>query len=159
MADQWHYTVNGERKGPVPEKQLEAASDGEPGGQYVLCRCYELGHGVPQDDAEAVQWCRRSADQGLACAQFNVGFYYEFGKGVPQDVAEAVKWYRQAAEHGDAHDYDLETSPVSGIRLEGIRIRKGGKHEILHELDKLGVNERTMFPEIEKTAQYMVDRL
>ena len=34
---------------------------------------YDLGKGVPQDDAEAVRWYRLAADQGLALAQFSLG--------------------------------------------------------------------------------------
>ena len=55
----------------------------------------------PQDDAEAVQWYRRGADQGDAYAQFNLGNMYFEGRGVPQDDAEAVKWYRRAADQGN----------------------------------------------------------
>jgi uncharacterized protein len=51
---------------------------------------YSEGLGVPQDDAEAVKWYRRAADQGLAGAQSGLGSLYNEGKGVPQDYAEAV---------------------------------------------------------------------
>ena len=34
---------------------------------------YAFGHGVAGDDAQAVQWYRRAAEQGLAAAQFNLG--------------------------------------------------------------------------------------
>ena len=42
------------------------------------------------------------AEQGLAAAQYNLGFMYAFGRGVPKNDAEAVKWYRKAADQGDA---------------------------------------------------------
>ena len=42
------------------------------------------------------------ANEGLADAQFAVGWMYTKGKGVPQDYAEAVKWLRKAADQGDA---------------------------------------------------------
>jgi len=58
--------------------------------------------GVPQDDAEAVKWYRRAADQGDAKAQDNLGAMYATGRGVPRDDAEAVKWFRRAAIQGDA---------------------------------------------------------
>ena len=63
---------------------------------------YYLGQGVPQEDKEAVKWYTKSAEQGLAQAQFNLGVRYDNGQGVPQDYKEAVKWYRKAAEQGDA---------------------------------------------------------
>jgi len=56
----------------------------------------------PQEDKEAVKWYTKSAEQGLAQAQFNLGVRYDNGQGVPQDYKEAVKWYRKAAEQGDA---------------------------------------------------------
>ena len=55
---------------------------------------------MPEDDAEAVKWYRKAAEQGLASAQCYLGLRYDFGKGVPEDDAEAVKWYRKAAEQG-----------------------------------------------------------
>ena len=60
------------------------------------------GKGVQQNDAEAVKWYRRAADQGHAEAQYNLGVMYDDGQGVQQDYAEAVKWYRRAAEQGHA---------------------------------------------------------
>jgi TPR repeat protein len=61
---------------------------------------YANGKGVKQDDAEAVRWYRKAAEQGNAKAQFNLGVMYDLGKGVKQDDAEAVKWYRKAAFSG-----------------------------------------------------------
>ena len=43
---------------------------------------YGTGHGVPQDDAEAVRWYRLAVVQGDADAQFNLGWMYENGRGV-----------------------------------------------------------------------------
>jgi uncharacterized protein len=57
---------------------------------------------VPKDDAEAVKWFRRVADQGVASAQNLLGLMYENGQGVPQNYAEAAKWYRLAADQGVA---------------------------------------------------------
>ena len=69
--------------------------------QYNLGVMYGKGHGVPQDDAEAVKWYRMAAEQGDPDAQYNLGVRYGEGRGVPQDDTEAVKWYRMAAEQGD----------------------------------------------------------
>ena len=44
---------------------------------------------------------RLAAEQGIASAQFNLGFMYRHGDGVPQDYAEAAKWYGLAAEQGN----------------------------------------------------------
>jgi hypothetical protein len=61
---------------------------------------YSHGLGVTQDHAEAMKWYRKSADQGLAIAQNDLGAMYTHGHGVPQNHAEAIGWYRKAAEQG-----------------------------------------------------------
>jgi hypothetical protein len=63
---------------------------------------YANGQGVTKDDAEAVKWYRKAAEQGHAEAQANLGIMYQHGRGIPKDDAEAVKWYRKAAEQGQA---------------------------------------------------------
>uniref|UniRef100_UPI00260B7424 tetratricopeptide repeat protein n=1 Tax=uncultured Neisseria sp. TaxID=237778 RepID=UPI00260B7424 len=60
------------------------------------------GLGVRQDDAQAVQWYRRAAEQGHAQAQVLLGVMYENGQGVRQDYAQAAQWYRRAKEQGAA---------------------------------------------------------
>ena len=62
---------------------------------------YEKGYGVTQDYSEAVKWYRKSADQGNATAQSNMGIMYQYGKGVPESKSEALKWYRKAAAQGN----------------------------------------------------------
>jgi TPR repeat protein len=65
---------------------------------------YDKGHGVPHDDAEAVTWIRKAAEQGFALAQNTLAAWYKVGKGVAQDHAEAAKWFRRAAEQGNAQN-------------------------------------------------------
>jgi uncharacterized protein len=55
-----------------------------------------------QDDADAVKWFRKAADQDLALAQNNLGSMYREGRGVSQDYAEALRWFRKAADQGSA---------------------------------------------------------
>jgi hypothetical protein len=89
---------------------LPAAAEGSAVAQYLVAFMYANAQGVTQDDAEAVKWYRRAAEQGYADAQHNLGaeaqyslgVMYVHGRGVPQDDAEAVKWYRRAAEQGQA---------------------------------------------------------
>jgi tetratricopeptide (TPR) repeat protein len=63
---------------------------------------YGNGEGVTLDDAEALKWYRKAAEQGHVSAQYNLGVMYGKGEGVTQDYAEALKWYRKAAEQGHA---------------------------------------------------------
>jgi hypothetical protein len=50
--------------------------------------------------AEALRLYQKSANQGYAPAQYNLGLLYEFGYGVKQDKAEARRWYQKAAAQG-----------------------------------------------------------
>jgi clan AA aspartic protease (TIGR02281 family) len=63
---------------------------------------YEVGQGVPRDDAQAVVWLRKAADQGNADAQANLGWIYANGQGVAQDYTQALVWLRKAAEKANA---------------------------------------------------------
>ncbi len=68
----------------------------------MLGDCYADGKGVAQNEAEAVRWYRKAAEQNHAEAQYWLGACYADGEGVTQNDAEAVKWYRAAAEQGHA---------------------------------------------------------
>jgi len=74
------------------------AENGDAVAQYSLGKLLENGGvGVPRDLAEAAKWYQRSASQGIAAAQNNLGLMYAQGRGVPQDVVLAVKFWRDAA--------------------------------------------------------------
>ena len=62
---------------------------------------YAKGDGVPEDDAAAVKWFRKAAEQGDAEAQFNLGAMYAKGEGVPEDYVRAFAWFNLAAAQGD----------------------------------------------------------
>jgi TPR repeat protein len=63
---------------------------------------------VGKDNAEAVKWCLKAAEQGDTHKQFDLGLDYELGlDGFPQDYSEAAKWYRKAAEQGNADAQDF----------------------------------------------------
>lgn len=62
---------------------------------------YSVGKGVQRNDAEAVRWHRKSAEQENKDGQFSLGWAYSSGRGVQRDYAEAVRWYRKSAELGD----------------------------------------------------------
>jgi S1-C subfamily serine protease len=56
---------------------------------------------VKKDYAEAVEWYRKSAEQGDAFAQYNLAEAYADGKGVIRDQKAAIQWYATAAEQGN----------------------------------------------------------
>ncbi|MBI5136099.1 MAG: FRG domain-containing protein [Nitrospirae bacterium] len=53
----------------------------------------------------------------------------------------------------------LDEMPVDGIAVERIQINGKKKKKIVWELDRMGFNEASMFPEIEKAAAYIKDKL
>ena len=68
------------------------------------------GRGVAKDDAQAVAWYRKAADQGNAPAQNDLGVMYEKGRGVAKDEP-GRDWYRKAADQGGAAS-DVQGGPA-----------------------------------------------
>ena len=68
--------------------------------QINLGLMYASGIGVSEDDAEAVKWYRKAAEQGHASAQNNLGHKYVYGEGAPVDYVEAYAWFNIAAAQG-----------------------------------------------------------
>lgn len=56
---------------------------------------------LPQSDTEAYLWAKKAAEQGLAKAEYAVGYFTEMGIGTVKDLPEAKAWYKKAADHGD----------------------------------------------------------
>ncbi|SPO26689.1 related to SKT5 - protoplast regeneration and killer toxin resistance protein [Ustilago trichophora] len=56
---------------------------------------------LPQSDTEAYLWAKKAAEQGLAKAEYAVGYFTEMGIGTVKDLNEARAWYKRAADHGD----------------------------------------------------------
>ncbi len=91
-------------KDPSFTSMLKDAEGGSAEAQFKLANCYagNLSMGVPQDDAEAARWYRKSAEQGHAEAQRVLGGLYADGKGVPKDRAESERWFERAVEQSSA---------------------------------------------------------
>ena len=62
---------------------------------------YDNGEGVPQNDAEAVNWYRLAAEQGDAVAQYNLGGMYADGEGISEVYVLGYAWLNLAAAQGD----------------------------------------------------------
>lgn len=56
-------------------------------------------------------------------------------------------------------DDEIATDTSDGIVVDNIIIDAGSKASIRKDLDKLGINEKTMFPEIERAARYIIGSL
>jgi len=55
---------------------------------------------VTKDLEKSRQWFLRAAEQGIAAAQYHLGYMYDTGEGVEQSDRYAFLWYRKAAEQG-----------------------------------------------------------
>ncbi len=80
----------------------QAATLGEPEGQYMLGYCYRFGKGVRSDHFQAVKWFQKSANQGNPNAQHFLGICYDMGQGVEQNYNKAFELQSLAAQQGHA---------------------------------------------------------
>jgi HJR/Mrr/RecB family endonuclease len=89
-----------DRRAIVEWKSIDTVST--PASNIV--ECYKLGETAynKEDYKNAAFWYRKTAEQGYAIGQNNLGLMYERGWGVPQDDKEAAIWYHKAAEQGNA---------------------------------------------------------
>ncbi len=96
------------------------AEQGNPGAMSALALMYDVGHGVPQDSAEAVKWYRRAAQLGEKSAQYNLASMYDAGVGVPQDSLRAYVWFALSIASGNASaasERDAEAKKLSPEQL------------------------------------------
>ena len=83
---------------PQNTSALDSLAPIDPAEQYRLGGQYESAESC----YHAVDWYRKSADQGYAPAQRALAYMFEQGMGVNQDMNQAFAWYRKAADGGDA---------------------------------------------------------
>lgn len=81
------------------EHYMRSAELGDPGGQYWLGSRYAGEE--HRDHRRALEWIGKAAGQGLAAAQYHLGYLHETGRGTRRDHAEAAKWYARAAGQGE----------------------------------------------------------
>jgi hypothetical protein len=85
------------------------------------------GQGVPQDEAAAVRWWKKAAEQGDVTAEGNLGTAYGLGIGVPKDTVESLRWHTKAAENGNAASqfslgmFYLQGNGVPKDEAEGVK--------------------------------------
>lgn len=87
-------------RNPDMQSLIARAQAGDATAQFELGRRYEDGKGVRQDNAKAVEWFRKAAEQGNSQGQNSLGVMYADGRGVKRNKHEAVHWYRMAADNG-----------------------------------------------------------
>jgi hypothetical protein len=70
---------------------------------------YANGAGVAENDAEAVKWFIRAANQGDATAQWALGMMYGSGQGVPESKVDAYFWWNLSAAQGNAKAKEMKS--------------------------------------------------
>ena len=84
------------------EELTRTAERGDAESQFDLGFMYSSGFDdFEEDDAAALKWYRRAAEQGLAQAQSRLGTAYAYGHSLEQDFDQAATWCRLGAEQGD----------------------------------------------------------
>lgn len=77
------------------------------------------------DDKEAVEWYRKSADQGNAAGEFGLGQMYAKGEGVKADPEQARIYIQRAADKGHLPAVllmrDLTRSGDLGVKIDPIQ--------------------------------------
>ena len=86
------------------------AEQGDVNTQLLIGSIYDLGQGVPQDDAEAVKWYERAAMQGSAKGQYQAGAVYARSPQV-KDPVQGYKWLTIAAN-------TLANGPQAGVTAD-----------------------------------------
>jgi TPR repeat protein len=118
-------------KAPLMTVQSNADS-GDPEAQFELAYRYMAGRagarGNETNFVQAAIWMQKSADQGFAIAQHNLGGLYYSGFGAPRDYVQAFKWYRKSADQG--------FSPSQAFLGWAYSQGKGGLTEDYHEAIK-----------------------
>ena len=94
----------------------QKAADGDAKAQVQVGLAYVSGDGVTADDAEAVKWFRKAADQDDPGGERYLAEMYFTGRGVPADNAQAAKWLRLAAEQNDPQaEHNLAVLYLQGL--------------------------------------------
>ena len=79
------------------------AEKGDARAQSKLGEVFLFGKlGATINEAEAVKWFRKAAEQNEVAAQYNLGCCYAEGRGVATNYVKALKWFRKAAEQNYA---------------------------------------------------------
>ncbi len=96
----------------------QVAYAGDVHAQVQLGLIYLTGDGVEKNDAEAMKWLRKAADQDDPAAERYLAEMYFKGRGAPADTEQAAKWLRMAAGQGDAqsqHNLAVLYTQGSGV--------------------------------------------
>ena len=77
-------------------------------------------------EEKIVDWTKKSAKQGDAEAQNNLGVMYDKGQGVPQNYKKAFDWFKKSAKQ----DFAKAQYNLGMIYYEGEEVSKNDKKAI-----------------------------
>lgn len=104
-SKRWEAGVEAYVKGEFTkayEQWRPIAEGGHRRAQYGLYQLYRRGVGVAEKDVElAVEWLKKSAENGLGHAQYLLADRLVRGEGIDEDRKRAMYWYRLAAKNGN----------------------------------------------------------
>ncbi len=64
---------------------------------------YFFGEGVEIDKDSSFYWYKKSAEQGLAKAQYMIALSYNYGDGIDIDLGKSFYWFKKSANQGGAN--------------------------------------------------------
>ncbi|MCG8687297.1 MAG: caspase family protein, partial [Desulfobacterales bacterium] len=101
---------------------MRQAEWGDPVAQFEVGELYYCGckYDISKNYKQAAAWYRKSAEQGYAEAQNDIGFLYEKGLGVEKDYFQASGWYRKAAQKG----YVVAQNNIGFLYEKGLGVEK-----------------------------------
>jgi TPR repeat protein len=93
----------------------KAAEQHHPPSQLKLSSFYLNGLTgvVSANETKSFEWALMAAHNGLAEAEYGVGYFYQNGIGTPKDYDQARRWYMRAAHQ----NYEKATLKVRELRL------------------------------------------
>ncbi|MFZ6735701.1 tetratricopeptide repeat protein [Undibacterium sp. Ji42W] len=101
----------------------QLSTEGYVKASYQLGWLYRDGRQVKQDDAEALKWFTKAAEQAHLDAAVMVADYYFDGRGVNKNLDEAIRWYSKAAEQGQS----LAQIKLAHLYADGTGVKKDRK--------------------------------
>jgi TPR repeat protein len=88
--------------------------------------------GLPKDLVQSFDWYLKSAQQGDATGEYNVGFMYQTGTGASKDSAQAMAWYQKAATQANA---PAEVA-IAGMYMSALPATKNYRMGVNWQVDK-----------------------
>ena len=121
-VDREYYLLTPEeRKVRDFTRDLARALDGDAASMYEVSGYYTSGHGVPENQAEALRWLELAAEGGCDRAQNQLGLRYLHGWDVPQNFKLALKYLTAASRSLDYCDMNVY---VGTMYLNGVGCKR-----------------------------------